>query len=217
MNTNLSFLPSLFLLIGCQQDKGIDYRMSWELYVPAVDHDRPPQLGEMTWAMIEGTPLLESKISKIGTKWSRALECGITMTQVDQNLKEPDVIFTCEQLHGQTSSIENNRLHFDYDTSNTLNIIINAADCENPDNMLVRHAIGHALGFIDEFKWHQTVMGTLDLVLEGPDTGFFPMEIDGFRAWAHEQGAPGCGDKELPWSWEAYPNMYSSHPDKSIF
>ena len=210
------FLLPFSWLTACQQSNDYDYRMSWELYVPAVDHNRPAGLDDTTWAVIAGSPKLESSIIRMGAKWNSVLECGAAMKQVDPDIKVPDVVFTCGQSSGRTSSIHNNRLHFNHDTA-SLTVIINDEDCADPDNMLIRHAIGHALGFADETKWYQTVMGTLDFSLDSPDSGFSPMEIDGFRVWAHEQGAPGCGDKKLPWSWEAFPNMYHAHPAAGAF
>jgi len=151
-------------------------------------------------------------------EWELHLSCGVDFRQVNPN-EQVDLTFECADFE-IVPNHEARSLNFPARGR----VTVSKDACFRGGIELARHATGHALGFKDENKWFETRMGGISLVLEqmhgrGAEMkhDLDPMEIDGLRYWALQRGAPGCNEKELPWSWEIYPDLYSSYPDVSSF
>lgn len=216
MNNSLYRPIPLLAIIACGHSAEHDERRDWELYEPIVDASHDLMQGELTWSAVDVPSALHDSIPSVGAEWSHVLECGLTLREVDPTVERPDVIFSCGEVAGAATP-DVDSLSATRGPNGSLVVTVSVAQCQSPQTMLARHALGHALGLVDDVRWYQTTMGTMDLATGTPDSGFSPMEIDGFRIWAHERGAPGCGKDELQWSWIESPEAYHEHPSDPPF
>lgn len=223
MKTILPHLPFLFLLIGCSKpatSDSFDYRHDWEMHVPTlIDGQKAPTLDGtgIKWRAEGDAARLAPLIALTAADWNKHLSCGLNPAEAKQKEK-PNIIWRCVAEHVSNEHVTRNPT---CGIGNDLNqeamiVLINQELCDSPSTGMLRHAWGHALGLEESYRYYLTIMDGHQVHFPR-SAGFSPMETDGFRAWAHALGAPGCGDKELPWSWKQYPDMYQSYPAEDAF
>ena len=223
MKTILSHLPSLFLLFGCstpQPADSFDHRDNWEKYVPVLmEGQNAPTLDGtgIKWRAEGDAARFAPLIALTSRDWDKRLSCGLNPSEA-KGKEKPDIIWRCAAEHVSSEHITRNATcGIGNDTNEGARIVlINQELCDHPRAGVIRHAWGHALGLDENYRYYMTIMDAHQVHFPR-SASFSPMETDGFRIWAHVLGAPGCGDKELPWSWEAYPNMYHTHPAAGVF
>lgn len=197
----------LSLLLGCsseQPTRALD-RRDWELYTPAFDRE-PILPSTITWS---ADPELVDGLTAAGSEWRQHLSCGVELRRVDG---DADVDFRCEDFE-IVPNTEARSLSFPREG----HISVNPQACARGGHELMIHAWGHALGLQHREEWFDTRMSAVGIVLEQRynaevDGSWDPVETDGFRIWALQSGAPGCGPDELEWSWITDPDLYRNPP-----
>lgn len=223
MRTILPHLPSLLLLFGCsarQPADSFDPRDDWEKYVPTlIDGREAPRLdgAGIKWRAEGDAVRLAPLIALTASDWDMRLSCGLNPSEARAKEK-PDIIWRCAAEHVSSEHITRNATcGIGNDTSEGAEVVlINQELCDHPRAGMVRHAWGHALGLDESYRYYLTIMDAHQVHFPR-SISFSPMETDGLRIWALDRGAPGCGDKELPWSWRQHPDMYRSHPPEGAF
>ncbi len=207
-------LTTLYILIACnsvlspsdsdfQFDSNNSDKMDWELYQPSPEV-RVPIGQELTWsAPPEMVPVLQAALED----WNLHLSCGLNIRRVES---DGDLRFSCSAPR-VLSPYHADEMGWDGDNV----ITISERWCENLPEVFARHAWGHQLGFPEKFEWYPTVTSSVDvqaITMGMKPIGWNPVEVDGLRVYALNRGAPGCGERELPWSWEVDSRLYHSHP-----
>lgn len=195
---------AIILFIACsQQHNSIDDRAKWELYEPTFVKS-PPIGRPLTWSAPDS---IVTALQNSGEDWNQHLSCGLKLSHVDDHA---DVRFECGHLdktpgfHSEIIQVRDKNV-----------VVIDDDYCDDLPSVVTLHAWGHQLGFDENIRWYPTVTAPDKVNLV--EWGYTPnswglIESDGLRIWAHKNGAPGCGDDELPWSWESNPDLYKSYP-----
>jgi hypothetical protein len=197
-------ITTLILFLACVNDKPRqeDIRPDWVLYTPPL-HLKSPINREITWSAPEGVRVA---LQRAADDWNVHLSCGLRLKRVETG---GDVTFVCGKP--DFNPFESEVLGMGDNGKQ----VIASSYCKMLPHAAAVHAWGHSLGFDDNFETFQSVLSphhsyTYEERPKKPVWG--NIETDGFRIWAKRNGAPGCGNKELPWSWQKYPDFYLEHP-----
>lgn len=194
-----------------------------EFMILVPDHpDGGPKLTEITWWTDAGVPT--EKLSAAAGEWTRALECGANFKRTD-NPKFADIKFVCGPLDKGISKVdplgtENGYFATSINKAGVTVVVLDEWCSDNIARVQALHVWGHALGYPHQWDQSDSVLASAPIYplnSERASLGIRGEELDNIRIWAYKQGAPGCNEKELPWSWEIYPDFYSSYPDVSSF
>jgi hypothetical protein len=203
MNTTLLLL---FMLLGCDDSPRDELHDDWHLYQPDFIFD-PPLGREITWSAPSS---MADELQKAADEWTLHLSCGLKLTQVEEG---GDLQFRCADAQ-RKSYFHPDEMGWEYYGL----VSIDEHYCENLPPLFALHAWSHQLGFAEDFSSNSNVQnpGGIALITYGMKSyTWHPTETDGLRIWAHQNGAPGCGNKELPWSWQKDPKIYRSHPTRA--
>lgn len=197
----------LLLLLACSNapntvESTYDPRPDWELFVP--EEERTIQVpSTVRWY---SDPSIASKVAPAARDWELHLSCGMIFKQVDDPTMS-DITISCADFPSEGGSfLMDNGMG---------GITLTQQACDAGGPTVMRWALAMGMGFKQQFRWYDNeASGTgAGLELHGyPDNGWSPFETDGWRAWALERGAPGCGEDELEWSWIEDPNLYKTPP-----
>lgn len=202
----------IMMLLACSVDSGVDQpidpRQDWELFVPigGPDLQMRPTIRWYSDSSISGLA------SESARDWELHLSCGIDLVQVESPY-DADVSITCDDFEHVGSSF--------LMTDDHGKVTLTAQACAAGGGLMMQYAFALALGFSQQPTWFDNAtMGNkawLELMQSGSEIQSWSMiETDGWRAWALQRGAPGCGPDELGWSWIVYPDFYRTSPTHDV-
>jgi hypothetical protein len=198
-------------------DAGAEVGIGWAYHPPTLARDGllPLAMGEVRWAFDDSAAWTDPAAMQAVTReaaglWRAPLACGVRLTEVPVG-DAPDVVLRCEPFEETVPfDVLSTQVTWEGGHKQVL-VRIQPERCVRPSRALALHAFGNGLGF-DAAEAReagaQLVMGPEvrrpflygDLVRD--DQVFEGQERDGFRIWALERGAPGCGAEDPPWSWD---------------
>ena len=207
----------LFLSSGCLEQR-VEDGHHWHYEAPTLARDglKPLEMGEVSWAFDPSEEWTDptgmaAAVRDAASGWRKPLACGVDLVEVNPQ-DSPDILFRCEPFAER--DVENGAL----EVSNTVAggrkqmvVKINPVWCLKPNRPFALHAFGHGLGFEEPATVliYQAVMDrvmVMDWASKMEDFEDYQnlkgRELDSFRIWSLEQGAPGCGTEDPLWSWE---------------
>jgi len=216
----------LILSAGCSEERIEDGR-HWYYDPPnlAPDGLRPLAMGEARWAFDPSEEWTDPKpmaaaIRDAASGWQKPLACGVDLVEVSPQ-DNPDILFRCEPYYPERAS-ENlviETVTTEVSGKKQVVVKINPEWCLKPNRPFALHVVGHGLGFKDPEVPH-LYSAIMDQVAIQPWLStyayfkemhnFEGRELDSFRIWSLEHGAPGCGTDDPLWSWED-PSLWYSY------
>lgn len=202
----------IMILIACSAGGGneptIDTRQDWELFSPSGGPDQ----GFGRTIRWYADPRISSRAEASARDWELHLSCGFDLVQVGDP-QVADVTLSCGDFEGADPAF--------IMVGEPGSITLSDRACSDPGASMLQHAFSLGLGFEQQFTWFDNAtMGNrawLEMIDPAAEVqGWSMIETDGWRAWALERGAPGCGDAEIEWSWIADPSFYRSPPAPDV-
>ena len=198
-----------YFLLACvdQNEPGqfhYDTRQDWELFSPIGGPDFQAQT-KISWFADSS---ISDRALKASNEWEIHASCGIDLIKVDDP-READINLTCNDFASENSSF--------LMTDRSGNVTLSEHACASGGDAMMRYAFAAAMGFPQQFVWFDnvadgfTAWGELNNI---ESNGWSNIETDGWRVWALERGAPGCGESELEWSWIKDPLFYRTPPNQ---
>jgi len=181
-----------------------DARQDWELFSPIGGPDLQTQ-AKISW--FADSPISDRAL-KASNEWEIHTSCGIDLIKVDDP-READISLACDDFASENSSF----LMADKEGNFTLS----KRACASGGDAMMRFVFAIAMGFPQQFVWFEnqadgsSAWGELNNI---ESNGWSNIETDGWRVWALEHGAPGCGKDELEWSWIKDPLFYKTPPNQ---
>jgi len=209
----------LILSAGCSEERIEDGRhWYYDLPILATEGLKPLEMGEVRWAFDPSEEWTDpnrmaAAIRGATSGWQKPLACGVDFVEVKPQ-DNPDILFRCEpyypELRGENLVIETTVT--EVSGKKQVVVKINPEWCLKPNRPFALHAFGHGLGFEEPGFGIHPYPAVMDRIAIQPwlkDYAYFEhmqdfeaRELDSFRIWSLEQGAPGCGTDDPPWSWE---------------
>ena len=197
-----------FLLACAEQNEPdqfyFDSRQDWELFSPIGGPDFQAQT-KISWF---ADPSISDRALKASNEWEIHTSCGIDLIKVDDP-RQADINITCDDFASENSSF--------LMTDRSGNVTLSEHACASGGDAMMRYAFAAAMGFPQQFVWYGNIAdgSSAWLELNGYESyRWTNIETDGWRAWALERGAPGCGEGELEWSWIKDPLLYRTPPNQ---
>ena len=200
---------SLSVLASCEKDEPYDERAPWRFYEPDISRSIPIAHGDLTWYADDSiSSELLTSLKVAAEEWRLVMGCNYTPRQSILPDKT-DIQFSCKETDRQRAEVT-------LGTDNILHVDLTQLYCETSGITFARYAWVRALGFPEAHDSDAPMTSGLDAAyyrMSGTPSEIERMELDGYRIWAKNNGAKGCGSNEIDWSWVSDPNQYRTHPN----
>jgi len=214
MHMSIITTLALFSFSSCANDESYDYRGDWAFFEPDLLNDTTLLHANVTWYADESVPdKLLTGLRDAAEEWRLVMGCSYVPRE-QQSPAQVDIQFSCTPIESQRATVTRGE-----NVARTMYVDLEPEYCSNGGIALAEYAWIRALGFPEQNQWVSSVGNGFraSCAADGRTiSGIKYAELDGFRIWAKNAGAPGCGANEPGWSWVTEPDRYKTAPNETI-